>query len=147
MKLHELPKGKSTQKRKRIGRGHGSGYVMTSGKGTKGQNARAGGGVPAFFQGGGLSMFRRLPKLGGFTNVNRIEYTPVNLDDLNDFENGTEVTVELLKEMGIVRNNEKLVKVLGRGTLDKKLKIHAHAWSKAAEEKVREAGSELVKLD
>lgn len=147
MKLHELPKGKSIQKKKRVGRGHGSGYVMTSGKGSKGQKARSGGGIPAFFQGGQLSMFRRLPKLGGFINVNRKEYTPVNLDDLNTFDDGEDVTLEALKEAGIVRNSENRVKILARGTLEKKIKIHAHAWSKTAEEKVREAGSELIKLD
>lgn len=146
MKLHELPRGKSKKNKKRIGRGHGSGWVKTAGRGHKGQKSRSGASIPAFFQTGGLSMFRRLPKLGGFTPVNRTEYTPVNLAALNCFDEGAEVTLEALREKGIIRKNEKLVKILGKGNLEKKLKIHAHAWSKSVEEKVKTAGSELVKV-
>jgi len=147
MKLHELPREKSKKSRKRVGRGHGSGYVKTSGRGMKGQKARSGGNVPPYFQGGGLSMFRRLPKLGGFRSINRKEYTPINLDQLNSFEDGTEVTPETLKEAGLVRKSDGLVKILARGNLEKKLTIKAHAWSEAAEKKVQEAGAQLVKLD
>lgn len=147
MKLHELPKDKSKKKRKRIARGHGCGTVKTGGRGSNGQKARSGGGIPAYFQGGGLNMFRRVPKLGGFTNINRKEYAAVNLDSLNTFDDGTEVTHEKLVEAGIIRKNDKLIKVLARGDLEKKLKIQAHAWSVAAEKKAKEAGSELIKID
>ena len=148
MKLHELPKDKSKKGRKRVGRGHGSGYVKTAGRGMKGQKARSGGGIPAHFQGGGLSMFRRLPKLPGFRSINRIEYSPVNLDTINErFTDGEEVTPETLKEKGVVKDAGARVKILARGNLEKKLTIKAHAWSEAAEKKTREAGSELVKLD
>ncbi len=146
MKLHELPKQKTATAKKRIGRGHGSGYVKTSGKGSKGQKARAGGGLPFYFQGGGISMFRRVPKLGGFTPVGRVEYAPVNVEDLNEFEDGTEVTLEKLVEAGIIRKTEKTIKILGRGELKKKLKVHAHAWSQTAEKKIGESGSELIKI-
>lgn len=148
MKLHELPKGNSTRSKKRVGRGHGSGLVKTSGRGSKGQKARAGHSAmhPAF-TGGGLNMFRRMPKLGGFKNINRVEYTPVNVGDLNIFEDGTEVTLDVLRESGIVRKKEKLVKILAYGELEKKLKIYAHAWSEAAGKKISEAGSEIVKLE
>lgn len=147
MKLHELPKDKSKKNRKRKARGHGCGTVKTAGRGSNGQKSRSGGNIPAYFQGGGLMMFRRVPKLGGFTNINRKEYRAVNLDDLNKFEDGAEVTPETLVEAGIIRKNDKLVKVLARGELEKKLKIKAHAWSAAAEKKAKDAGSELIKLD
>ncbi len=147
MKLHELPKGNSKKSKKRVGRGHGSGSVKTSGRGQKGQTSRSGGNIPAFFQGGGLSMYRRMPKLGGFNNINKVEYTPVNVASLNCFEDGTEVTVDLLKQAGIIRTSENRIKILARGEITKKLKIQAHAWSKEAEHKVTEAGSELIKLD
>jgi len=147
MKLHELPKGKSIKKKKRVGRGHGSGSVKTAGRGTKGQKSRSGGSLPPQFQGGGISIFRRIPKLGGFKPIDRAEYTPVNLGVLNRFEDGTDVTLDALRAAGIIRKNEKLVKILAGGNLEKKLKIHVHAWSKAAEEKAKSAGCELVKLD
>lgn len=148
MKLHELPKNKSTKVRKRIGRGHGSGWVKTAGKGSKGQTSRSGDRcMPAYFQGGGLSLFRRIPKLGGFININRKEYAAVNVEDLNCFEDGAEVTLDMLREKGIIRKREKLVKILAGGELEKKIKVQAHAWSEAAEKKIKEAGAELVKLN
>jgi large subunit ribosomal protein L15 len=148
MKLHELPKGRSKKSKKRVGRGHGSGLVKTAGRGQKGQKSRAGVHLAPVFQGGGIPMFRRLPKLGGFISINRVEYTPVNLGALNCFEDGTDVNLEKLREAGIITKNEKRIKVLAGGKqLEKKLKIHAHAWSKSAEEKAKEAGSELIKLD
>ncbi len=146
MKLHELPKGKSLKKKHRVGRGHGSGWVKTSGRGQKGQTSRSHGNIHPSFQGGGISILRRIPKLGGFKSINRTEYAPVNLCSLNRFEDGAEVTVEMLQEAGIVRKNEHLVKILGKGDFSKKLKIHAHAWSKTAEEKAKAAGSELIKI-
>jgi large subunit ribosomal protein L15 len=147
MKLHELPKGKSLKTKHRVGRGHGSGWGKTAGRGQKGQKSRSDGNVPPTFQGGGISMFRRFPKLGGFRSINRVEYLAINLSALNKFEDGADVTIEALRESGLMKKSEKLVKILGNGTLEKKIKIHAHAWSKAAEDKVKAAGSELIKLD
>jgi large subunit ribosomal protein L15 len=146
MKLHELPKGKSIKKKHRVGRGLGSGWGKTSGRGHKGQQSRSDGNIPPSFQGGGISMLRRIPKLGGFKSINRVEYVPVNLCALNRFEDGAEVTPEMLQEAGILRKNEYLVKILAKGDFGKKLKIHAHAWSKTAEEKAAAAGSELIKI-
>ena len=112
MKLHELkPAEGSRQERKRKGRGIGSGNGKTAGKGHKGQNARSGGGVRPGFEGGQTPLFRRLPKRG-FTNINRKEYAIVNLDTLNRFEEGTEVTPELLIETGIVSNEKSGIKIL-----------------------------------
>ena len=96
----------------------GSGNGKTSGRGQKGQKARSGGGVRPGFEGGQLPLFRRLPKRG-FTNINRKEYAIVNLDQLNKFEDGTEVTPALLVETGVVKNEKSGIKVLGNGSLDK----------------------------
>ena len=104
MKLHEMkPAEGSRKKRKRVGRGIGSGHGKTSGRGHDGQNARSGGGVRLGFEGGQIPLFQRLPKRG-FTNINRKDYAVVNLDKLNVFEEGTEVTPELLLELGVVSN-------------------------------------------
>src|SRR5690625_6891758 len=106
MKLHELkPNEGSRKNRKRVGRGMASGHGKTSGKGHKGQNARTGGGVRPGFEGGQTPLFQRLPKRG-FTNINRKEYTIVNLDKLNQFEDGTEITPEVLLDKGIIRKSK-----------------------------------------
>src|SRR5690606_26023039 len=106
MKLHELKSAEGSRKtRNRVGRGIGSGNGKTSGRGQKGQNSRSGGGVRLGFEGGQTPLFQRLPKRG-FTNINRKEFAVVNLDTLNRFEDGTEVTPELLIESGIVRNEK-----------------------------------------
>ncbi len=142
MKLHELkPAEGSRKERKRLGRGIGSGQGKTAGKGHKGQNARSGGGVRPGFEGGQTPLFRRLPKRG-FTNINRKEYAVVNLDSLNVFENGTEVTPELLIETGLVRKELAGVKILAKGSLDKKLTVKAHKFSSAAEEAIKAAGGQ-----
>lgn len=126
MKLHELKPVKGARKdRNRVGRGMATGNGKTSGRGTKGQKARSGGGVRLGFEGGQLPLFRRLPKRG-FTNINRKEYAIVNLDQLNRFEEGTEVTPALLVESGVVKSEKSGVKVLGNGSLEKKLTIKAH---------------------
>ncbi|CAM5354078.1 Large ribosomal subunit protein uL15 OS=Lysinibacillus sphaericus OX=1421 GN=rplO PE=3 SV=1 [Lysinibacillus sphaericus] len=115
MKLHEfIPVEGSCKQRNRVGRGIGSGNGKTSGKGHKGQNARSGGGVRPGFEGGQNPLFRRLPKRG-FTNINRKEYAIVNLDTLNRFEDGAEVTTALLLETGLVSNEKAGIKVLGNG--------------------------------
>ncbi|CRK85300.1 50S ribosomal protein L15 [Neobacillus massiliamazoniensis] len=140
MKLHELkPAEGSRQERKRKGRGIGSGNGKTAGKGHKGQNARSGGGVRLGFEGGQTPLFRRLPKRG-FTNINRVEYAVVNLDALNRFEVGTEVTPELLIETGVVSNEKAGIKILAKGTLEKKLTVKAHKFSSAAKEAIEAAG-------
>lgn len=140
MKLHELkPAEGSRQERKRKGRGIGSGNGKTAGKGHKGQNARSGGGVRLGFEGGQTPLFRRLPKRG-FTNINRKEYAIVNLDTLNRFEDGTEVTPELLIETGVVSNEKAGIKILAKGTIEKKLSVKAHKFSTAAKESIEAAG-------
>ncbi len=140
MKLHELkPSEGSRSSRKRIGRGIGSGTGKTSGKGHKGQNARSGGGVRPGFEGGQNPLFRRLPKRG-FTNINRKEFAIVNLDTLNRFEDGTEVTPALLIETGVVSSEKSGIKILGNGTLNKKLTVRAHKFSASAKEAIENAG-------
>lgn len=140
MKLHELKGNEgSRQKRKRVGRGMASGHGKTSGKGHKGQNARAGKGTRVGFEGGQTQLFQRLPKRG-FTNINRKEYAVVNIETLNRFEDNTEVTPELLIESGIVRKKTQDVKVLGNGNLEKKLTVKAHKFSTAAVEAIEAAG-------
>jgi len=140
MKLHELkPAEGSRKQRNRVGRGIGSGNGKTAGKGHKGQNARSGGGVRPGFEGGQNPLFRRLPKRG-FTNINRKEYAIVNLDALNRFEDGAEVTTALLLETGLVSNEKAGIKVLGHGTLNKKLTVKAHKFSASAKEAIENAG-------
>jgi large subunit ribosomal protein L15 len=140
MKLHELkPAEGSRHERKRKGRGIGSGNGKTAGKGHKGQNARSGGGVRMGFEGGQTPLFRRLPKRG-FTNINRKEYAIVNLEVLNRFEEGTEVTPELLIETGIVSNEKAGIKILANGNIEKKLTVTAHKFSSAAKEAIEAAG-------
>jgi large subunit ribosomal protein L15 len=140
MKLHELkPAEGSRKERKRLGRGIGSGQGKTAGKGHKGQNARSGGGVRLGFEGGQTPLFRRLPKRG-FTNINRKEYAIVNLDVLNRFEEGTEVTPELLLETGFVSSEKAGIKILAKGSVEKKLTVKAHKFSSAAKEAIEAAG-------
>lgn len=143
MKLHELKPAQGSRKvRNRVGRGTSSGNGKTSGRGQKGQKARSGGGVRPGFEGGQTPLFRRLPKRG-FTNVNAKEYALVNLDLLNVFEDGTEVTPALLKEAGIVRNFKSGVKVLGNGELTKKLTVKAAKFSKSAEAAITAKGGSI----
>ena len=122
MKLHELsPNEGAVKSKKRVGRGIGSGLGKTSGKGHKGQNARSGGGVRPGFEGGQLPLFRRLSKRG-FNNYNfRTVYAVVNVGDLERFEDGTTVTIEMLKESGLVNKELDGIKILGNGKLTKKL--------------------------
>jgi large subunit ribosomal protein L15 len=142
MKLHELEKNiGATQRKKRVGRGPGSGLGKTSGRGQKGQKARSGGSINPVFEGGQLPLYRRLPKRG-FTNAKfRTTYAVINLTDLNKFEDGTVVTPALLKDTGLVKKQYDGVKVLGTGKLEKKLTIQANKFSASALEKIKEAGS------
>ena len=141
MKLHELkPNEKAFKARKRVGRGPGSGLGKTSGKGHKGQNARSGGGVRPGFEGGQTPLFRRLPKRG-FSNAKfKTVYAIINLSDLNKFEDGATVTPEILKEMGILKNQLDGVKVLGYGKLEKKLTVKANRFSISAVKAIEELG-------
>ena len=141
MKLHELrPNEKAFKIRKRVGRGPGSGLGKTSGRGQKGQNSRSGGGVRPGFEGGQLPLFRRLPKRGFSNAMFKIRYAVINLSDLNKFEEGAIVTPEILKEMGILKNQLNGVKVLGNGKLEKKLTVKAHRFSKSAKESIEKMG-------
>lgn len=141
MKLHDLRPNKGSKKdRKRVGRGYGSGYGKTSGKGTKGQNARAGGGVPLYHQGGDTPFFRRMPQKPGFKNFNRVEYQEVNLEYLSRFRKGSEVTPQDLREAELINTLSRPVAILGRGELDKPLTIKAHRFSRKAVEKIEKAG-------
>ncbi|OCN03503.1 50S ribosomal protein L15 [Erysipelotrichaceae bacterium MTC7] len=140
MKLHEMKYNDGARKdRKRLGRGHGSGQGKTAGKGHKGQNARSGGGVRLGFEGGQTPLARRLPKRG-FTNFTRKEYGIVNVEALNKFDNGVEVTPELLIETGLVKKELSGIKVLGEGALEKKLTVKANKFSKAAIASIEKAG-------
>jgi large subunit ribosomal protein L15 len=140
MKLHELKAAEGSRKeRKRKGRGIGSGNGKTAGRGTKGQNSRSGGGVRLGFEGGQTPLFRRLPKRG-FSNVNRKDYAIVNLDVLNRFEDGTEITPALLIETGIVSNEKSGIKILAKGNVEKKLTVKAHKFSSTAKEAIEAAG-------
>ena len=140
MKLGELKPAVEKKDRKRVGRGTGSGLGKTSGKGHKGQNARSGGGVRPGFEGGQLPLFRRLPKRGFSNALFKTEYAVINLSDLNKFEDGAIVTPEILKEMGILKNQLDGVKVLGSGKLEKKLTVKAHKFSKTAKEAIEKMG-------
>ena len=137
MKLHELKPAEGSRKvRNRVGRG------TSSGNGQKGQKARSGVGLRPGFEGGQTPLFRRLPKRG-FTNINAKEYTLVNLDQLNVFEDGTEVTPVVLKEAGIIRAEKSGVKVLGNGELTKKLTVKAAKFSKSAEAAITAKGGSI----
>ena len=141
MKLHSIyPNDGATKTRKRVGRGTGSGTGKTSGRGENGQKSRSGYSRKAGFEGGQLPLYRRLPKRG-FSNANfKTEYAVINLSDLNKFDNGAEVTPEILKEMGIIKNQLDGVKILGNGTLEKKLVVKAHKFSLVAKEQIEKLG-------
>jgi len=141
MKLHELRPAKGAKKnRKRVGRGIAAGQGKTAGRGTKGQNARSGGGVRPYFEGGQLPLVRRLPHKRGFTNIFKVYYTPVNLDRLDEFAAGDEVSPAALAEAGIIKSPREPVVILGRGELDRSLTVKAHRFSASAREKILAAG-------
>jgi large subunit ribosomal protein L15 len=138
--LHELKPNEGARKNpKRLGRGPGSGTGKTSGKGTKGQKSRSGGGVRPTFEGGQTPLFQRLPKRG-FKNINHKVFFPINLSQLNIFENDTIVDLELLKENGLVKKEYNGIKILANGTLEKKLTVKAYKFSKAAKEAIEKLG-------
>lgn len=135
----------SNKKKKRIGRGPGSGLGKTAGKGHKGQKARKGGGVAPGFEGGQMPLYRRLPKRG-FKNPFRTEYNPINLDNLNRFDAGSTVTPELLDKAGLLRKPGCPVKLLGRGTLEKALTISVQKFSASAKAAVEKAGGKVEEI-
>ena len=146
MKLHDLKPNKGAHKdRNRVGRGTAAGQGKTAGRGMKGQNSRAGGGVPLYHQGGNLPLFRKLPfKRGqGMNVVNRVRYAEVNVDQLNDIKADTEITPEFLLENGIVNDLDMPIKILGRGDISVALKIKTHKITKSAQEKVESAGGSV----
>lgn len=141
MKLHELqPAPGSKKEPTRKGRGIGSGLGKTSGKGHKGQNARSGGGVRPGFEGGQMPLQQRVPKRGFNNAAFRKEIIAINLNALNRFESGTEVTPEALVEAGIIKAVKDGVKILGNGELDKALTVKVHSFSKSAIAKIEAAG-------
>ena len=140
MNLHELKAAEGSRRlRNRVGRGTSSGNGKTAGRGQKGQKAR--GKVRLGFEGGQMPLFRRMPKRG-FQNINRKEYTVVNLKTLDAFEDGTEVTPTLLVEKKIIKDEKDGIKVLGDGQLTKKLTVKANKFSAAAKEAIEAAGGQ-----
>jgi large subunit ribosomal protein L15 len=151
MKLHELkPADGAKKKRKRVGRGTGSGYGKTAGRGTKGQNARSGGGVRPGFEGGQNPLWKRVPspRGTGFRDPWRVEFTPVNVKRLvlAGFEEGDEVTPQALADAGVIDSPREWVAILGRGEIDIPLIVKAHRFSKSAQAKIEEAGGTVEKL-
>jgi large subunit ribosomal protein L15 len=149
MKLHDLrPDPGSRKKRKRVGRGTGSGDGKTAGRGTKGQLARSGGGKPPYFEGGQLPLVRRLPFKRGFTNIFKIDYKAINVDQLVErFAAGAEVTPELLVGSGLLKRATDPFVILGRGDIDFALTVKADRFSDSAKAKIEAAGGSVVVLD
>ena len=140
MKIHELsPAAGSNKDVKRIGRGHGSGWGKTAGKGHKGQNARSGGGVRPGFAGGQMPLARRIPKRG-FNNIFAEDVTVINVSALANFKEGTVVDNEILKAAGLIKKLDEKVKILGKGELNVNLTVKAAAFSASAKEKIEKAG-------
>ena len=143
MKLNELkPAPGANRRRKRVGRGNGSGWGGTAGRGHKGQKSRSGGSIPAWFEGGQMPLVRRLPKRGPRRTAHkRIEYNIINVNTLNDiFEDTAVVSPEALVEAGLIKRKSALIKILGDGELEKELKVQAHRFSKSAVQKIESKG-------
>ena len=141
--LANLPADSGAAKnRKRVGRGIGSGYHKTAGRGHKGQKSRSGGGIHPWFEGGQMPLQRRIPKRG-FTNIFRKEFAIVNVHQLNCFEDGSVVDAAALIELGLVNSGEDRIKILGNGLLNKKLTVKVTALSATAKEKISQAGGQV----
>ncbi len=147
MKLNDLrfPAG-TVKSKKRVGRGTASGHGKTSGRGMKGQKARAGGNIRPGFEGGQLPLYRRLPRMRGFHNIFRVEYSVINLDRLAGFKAGSEVDPVAMAEAGLVKSPGELIKVLGGGEIKKALTVSAHKFSASARQKIEAAGGTIVEL-
>lgn len=149
MKLHDLKPAKgAVRKRKRVGRGIAAGQGKTAGRGTKGQRARSGVGIPPYFEGGQLPLVRKLPfaRGVGFRNPWRIRFTPVNLERLAGFQPGSEVSPEVLAQAGIIKSANELVVILGQGELKHALTVRAHRFSASAREKIEAVGGMVEEL-
>jgi large subunit ribosomal protein L15 len=147
MKLHEIkPVPGSKKRRKVVGRGRGSGHGTTAGRGGKGQTARTGSSIPAWFEGGQMPLIRRLPKRG-FTNIFKKDYAIINVETLERFESGQEVTPALLISKGLIRSRNDGVKVLGTGALTKALMVYAHKFSQSAAAKIEAAGGKVQVIE
>ena len=141
--LHDLsPAGGSHRDRKRVGRGPGSGWGKTAGRGQKGQKSRSGASIPAGFEGGQMPLQRRIPKRG-FTPLRRTEYQVVNVGRLSGID-GSEVTPEVLRAHGLIRSLRKPVKILGQGNLDRAFRVSVHALSASAQTKIEGAGGSVT---
>jgi len=144
MRLHELRPAKGSRKRrKRVGRGNAGRGGTYAGRGRKGQNARSGGGVKPWFEGGQTPLVQRLPPIGGFTNIFKVYYKPVNLGRLDRFGAGAEVSPTTLAESGIIKSDREPVVILGDGELDRPLNVKAHRLSKSARAKILAAGGSV----
>ncbi len=144
MKLNELQRNiGATHAKKRVGRGPGSGLGKTCGRGQKGQKARSGASINPVFEGGQLPLYRRIPKRG-FKNVIAVKYSEINVSTLNKFEDGAEVTPELLKASGLIKKLEDGVSVMGNGEITKKLTVNANRFTKTAKEKIEAAGGKAI---
>ena len=137
----------SKRARKRVGRGDGSGHGTYSGRGSKGQKSRSGNKVRPGFEGGQLPLIKRLPRKRGFTNIFRIEYSIVNLDKLNMFASGSEVTPEILKASGIIKSLRQPVKILADGELNHPLVVKANKFSASAKAKIEAAGGKAEEVE
>lgn len=150
MKLHDLkPQDGSKKNRKRVGRGISAGQGKTAGRGTKGQNSRAGGGTRLYHQGGNLPFFRRLPFVRGkgFTPLHRLEYNEINLDQLANFPAGAEVTPAALLKARLVRDPRNPIVILGRGELTTALNVKVHRVTKSAADKIKAAGGSVEAVE
>ena len=145
MKLNQLqPFSGARQSKKRIGRGDASGTGGTAGRGHKGQKSRSGGSIPAWFEGGQMPLVRRLPKRGPKRTAHkRIEYDIVNLGTLNQFDDGEDITLDRLISASLVSPRNPKVKILGEGTLEKQLTIHAHRFSKSAIQEIESKAGKI----
>jgi large subunit ribosomal protein L15 len=141
------PAAGSRHSRKRVGRGNSSGHGTYSGRGLKGQKARAGGGVRRGFEGGQLPLVRRMARKRGFTNAFRVEYEPLNLSRLARFPAGSEVTPETLQSAGIIKDSKRRIKVLGEGDLKAALTVRAHKFSATARQKIEAAGGKAEEVE
>ncbi|HZU09952.1 MAG TPA: 50S ribosomal protein L15 [Pseudacidobacterium sp.] len=133
---------KANRNKKRVGRGMGSGHGKTSTRGHKGQGSRSGSSLMRGFEGGQMPLHRRLPKRG-FTNIFRVEYNTLNLDRLIELGE-TELTLEYFEKKGLIKKKNGLLKILGNGELTKPITVHAHKFSKSAQEKIEKAGGKAI---
>jgi large subunit ribosomal protein L15 len=134
------PTGNSIKKRKRVGRGNGSGHGTTSGRGTKGQLARSGGNTRLGFEGGQMPLHRRIPHLRGFKNTRKKEFNIINIEQLEKFNDGERVDFKFLEKIGFMMKKDSLLKILGNGKLTKKLTVSANFFSESAVKKIEDAG-------